>query len=62
MILLLAILLYLFIGLVIVFLAQKTNSNDINLYEILIGWPVILLVILAAYVASAIYNWINKKM
>jgi hypothetical protein len=61
MIVVLGVILYLFIGLVILFLAERTNSDDVNPYEILIAWPVILTVILAAYIASVIYHWIKYK-
>lgn len=52
---------YLFVGLVLVILAERTNSNGVGFYEILIGWPAIILVILAVNIAEFIYQWLNNR-
>lgn len=56
----LVILAYLFIGLVLVVLAEETNSET-GIIEVLLAWPLILFVVSAVFVASLIYDWIKNK-
>lgn len=56
----LVILAYLFIGLVLVVLAEETNSET-GIIEVLLAWPLILFVASAVFVASLIYDWIKNK-
>lgn len=50
---------YLLIGFILVVAADRTKS-DVSFYEILVGWPVIMAVVLIGYVVSFVEDWINR--